>query len=285
MPANIIDGKSIAQKIRTEIAAKVAMLQPRKPCLAVILIGENPASQVYVRNKHKACEEAGIHSIVDTQPSTLSEEALLSKIASLNQDPSVDGILVQMPLPEHINAEKVLFAISPDKDVDGFHPINAGILASGKTPPFVACTPAGVIRLLDESNFAIAGKHAVVIGRSAIVGRPVSMLLLGRDATVVMAHSKTKNLSEEVGRADIVVAAVGKPECIKGSWIKPGAAVIDVGINRNDAGKLIGDVEYAAAAERAGWITPVPGGVGPMTIALLLENTLRSAQMRLSRGA
>ena len=280
MSAQIIDGKAIAQKVRSEVAAKVALLKDRKPGLAVILIGEDPASQVYVRNKHKACEEVGIRSFVDTQPATLSEAALLAKIDALNNDPAVDGILVQMPLPKHIDAEKVINRISPEKDVDGFHPLNVGALASGKKAPFVACTPAGSIRLLDEANVQIEGKLAIVVGRSAIVGRPASMLLLGRDATVIMAHSKTPNLAEEVSRADIIVAAVGKPEFIKGAWIKPGAAVIDVGINRLESGKLVGDVEFQAAAARAGHITPVPGGVGPMTIAMLLENTVLSAQRR-----
>jgi methylenetetrahydrofolate dehydrogenase (NADP+) / methenyltetrahydrofolate cyclohydrolase len=280
MSAQIIDGKAIAQKVRSEVAAKVALLKDRKPGLAVILLGEDPASQVYVRNKHKACEEVGIRSFVDTQPATLSEAALLAKIDALNNDPAVDGILVQMPLPKHIDAEKVINRISPEKDVDGFHPINVGVLASGKKAPFVACTPAGSIRLLDEAHVQIEGKIAIVVGRSAIVGRPASMLLLGRDATVIMAHSKTPNLADEVSRADIIVAAVGKPEFIKGAWIKPGAAVIDVGINRVESGKLVGDVEFQAAATRAGHITPVPGGVGPMTIAMLLENTVLSAQRR-----
>jgi methylenetetrahydrofolate dehydrogenase (NADP+) / methenyltetrahydrofolate cyclohydrolase len=280
MSAQIIDGKAIAQKVRSEVAAKVALLKERKPGLAVILIGEDPASQVYVRNKHKACEEVGIRSFVDTQPATLSEASLLAKIDALNNDPAVDGILVQMPLPKHIDAEKVINRISPEKDVDGFHPINVGALASGKKAPFVACTPAGSIRLLDETQVQIEGKIAIVVGRSAIVGRPASLLLLGRDATVIMAHSKTPNLAEEVSRADIIVAAVGKPEFIKGAWVKHGAAVIDVGINRVESGKLVGDVEFQAAATRAGHITPVPGGVGPMTIAMLLENTVLSAQRR-----
>jgi methylenetetrahydrofolate dehydrogenase (NADP+) / methenyltetrahydrofolate cyclohydrolase len=280
LSAQIIDGKSIAQKVRSEVAAKVALLKDRRPGLAVILIGEDPASQVYVRNKHKACEEVGIRSFLDTQPATLSEAALLAKIDALNNDPAVDGILVQMPLPKHIDAEKVINRISPEKDVDGFHPINVGALASGKRAPFVACTPAGSIRLLDEARVQIEGKLAIVVGRSAIVGRPASMLLLGRDATVIMAHSKTPNLAEEVSRADIIVAAVGKPEFIKGAWVKPGAAVIDVGINRLESGKLVGDVEFQAAAASAGHITPVPGGVGPMTIAMLLENTVLSAQRR-----
>jgi methylenetetrahydrofolate dehydrogenase (NADP+)/methenyltetrahydrofolate cyclohydrolase len=284
LSAQIIDGKAIAQKIRSELVAKVAALKDRRPGLAVILVGEDPASQVYVRNKHKACEEVGIYSIVDTQPATLSEADLLAKIDALNNDPNIHGILVQMPLPKHIDSEKVIVRISPEKDVDGFHPFNVGALASGKKAPFVACTPAGSIRLLDEAKVQIEGKIAVVVGRSAIVGRPVSLLLLGRDATVIMAHSKTPDLAQEVSRADIVVAAVGKQEFIKGSWIKPGAAVIDVGINRLSTGKLVGDVEFQAASERAGFITPVPGGVGPMTIAMLLENTVLSAQRKTNIG-
>jgi methylenetetrahydrofolate dehydrogenase (NADP+)/methenyltetrahydrofolate cyclohydrolase len=282
--AHILDGKAIAQQVRDQVKTRVQALAERgvTPGLAVLLLGDDPASHIYVRNKTKACQEVGITSFEERLPASLPERELLAKIEALNQDPSVDGILVQMPLPPQISSEKVIMTIDPTKDVDGFHPVNVGALASGKAPRFVACTPAGVLRLLDAAQIPIAGRRAVVVGRSAIVGRPAALLLLGRDATVTIAHSKTPDLPQLVSEADIVVAAVGRPEFVKGSWIKPGAAVLDVGINRLSEGRLVGDVEFAAARERAGFITPVPGGVGPMTIALLLENTVLSAERRAS---
>lgn len=283
--ASIIDGKAIAQSLRALLKQRVEALSDRKPGLAVILVGDDPASQVYVRNKEKACGEVGIHSWVDRVDASISEQELLDKIEALNQDPNVDGILVQLPLPRHINPEKVIRAIDPEKDVDGFHPENIGALAAGRAAHFVPCTPAGVMRLLDETQVPIAGSRALVIGRSAIVGRPVALLLLGRDATVTIAHSKTRDLADEVSRADIVIAAIGKPELVRGAWIKEGAVVIDVGVNRLEGRGLVGDVEFEAAKERASAITPVPGGVGPMTIAYLLENTVRSAERRSGRAS
>jgi methylenetetrahydrofolate dehydrogenase (NADP+)/methenyltetrahydrofolate cyclohydrolase len=251
-----------------------------RPGLAVVLVGEDPASQVYVRNKIKACAEAGIASFEHRLAASTSEEELLRLVSSLNTDPQVHGILVQLPLPSHISTQKVIEAVRPSKDVDGFHPENLGLLASGHAR-FVACTPAGVMRLLDHAGVPLAGRHAVVVGRSAIVGKPAALLLLERNATVTICHSRTADLAAVIKEADILVAAVGRARLIKGEMIKPGAAVIDVGINRldsgPDAGKLCGDVDFAAALGRAGWITPVPGGVGPMTIAMLLENTLRAA--------
>lgn len=278
----ILDGKAVALDIRNQVKARTAQLQARgvTPGLAVLLVGDDPASHVYVKNKTKACQEAGIRSFEERLPADLSERALLDKIESLNQDEEVDGILVQLPLPPQISPEKVILAIRPEKDVDGFHPMNVGALASGKTPGFVPCTPAGILRLLDAARVPLAGKRAIILGRSAIVGRPAALLLLGRDATVTIAHSKTEDLPARVREADIVVAALGKPEFVLGGWLKPGAAVIDVGVNRLPDGRLVGDVDFASAKEHAGVITPVPGGVGPMTIALLLENTLRSAERR-----
>ena len=265
------------------MAKETARLAQRgiKPGLAVVLVGDNPASQVYVRNKAKACREAGIEAFDHPLPKDTSLAALLALVAELNADPRVDGILVQLPLPPQINAERVLLAISPEKDVDGFHPDNVGRLWSGQ-PRFVPCTPLGVMRLLKESGAQVAGADAVVVGRSNIVGKPMAALLLAADASVTVCHSKTHDLPQVVARADILVAAIGRAEFVRGAWIKPGATVIDVGMNRKPDGKLTGDVEFAAAAERARAITPVPGGVGPMTIALLLENTVRSASRRRS---
>lgn len=286
MTAKAIDGKQIAADLRAAIALDVDDLEEAHrvtPGLAVVLVGEDPASQVYVRNKGKATLEAGMKSFEHKLPATTSQAELLEIVQRMNADDSVDGILVQLPLPKHIDADAVLDAIHPDKDVDGFHPINAGRLAIGR-PGLVPCTPSGSMRLIRSVETKLAGKHAVVIGRSNIVGKPMAQLLLAADCTVTIAHSKTADLVAMARQADILVAAVGKPEMVSGDWVKPGAIVIDVGINRVPAAegktKLVGDVHYASAAEKAGAITPVPGGVGPMTIACLLENTLRAAKLR-----
>ncbi|OYY66741.1 bifunctional 5,10-methylenetetrahydrofolate dehydrogenase/5,10-methenyltetrahydrofolate cyclohydrolase [Sphingomonas sp. 28-62-11] len=281
MSAQIIDGKAFAAALRGRIATKVAALRDaggRAPGLAVVLVGEDPASAVYVRNKHKATIAAGMASFEYRLPADTEQDELLTLVASLNADPAVDGILVQLPLPPQIDADTVLMAIDPDKDVDGFHPVNAGRLATG-LPGFVPCTPYGCVMLLKDQLGDLAGLDAVVIGRSNIVGKPMAQLLIAESCTVTVAHSKTRDLPGIVHRADIVVAAVGRPEMIKGEWIKPGAVVIDVGINRTDDG-LIGDVDFNGAASVASAITPVPGGVGPMTIACLLRNTLISASRR-----
>ena len=286
MTAKIIDGKAAAAELRGRVAVEVAKFRAvrgRSPGLAVVLVGEDPASAVYVRNKGKATIEAGMESFEHRLSADTSEGALLDLVERLNADPAVDGILVQLPLPAHIDADKVLTSIDPDKDVDGFHPVNAGRLAVGLTG-FVPCTPLGCLKLLRAELGDLSGKNAVVIGRSNIVGKPMAMLLLGDHCTVTIAHSRTRDLPEVVRRADIVVAAVGRPEMVKGDWLKPGATVIDVGINRipSDDGKskLVGDVDFASASAVAGAITPVPGGVGPMTIACLIRNTLVSAARR-----
>jgi methylenetetrahydrofolate dehydrogenase (NADP+)/methenyltetrahydrofolate cyclohydrolase len=281
MKAEIIDGKAIAARIRSglaERASELAILGVR-PGLAVILVGDDPASHIYVRNKTAALAEAGFRTFDHRLPATVTEADVLALVAGLNLDPEVDGILVQLPLPPGIDARRVLLAVDPEKDVDGFHPDNLGRLLMG-APRFVACTPLGIMRLLEEAKTPMVGADAVVIGRSNIVGKPVMALLILADATVTVCHSRTRDLPERVRRADIVVAAVGQAEMIKGDWIKPGATVIDVGTNRRPDGKLIGDVEFEAAAERARAITPVPGGVGPMTIAMLLGNTLIAARRR-----
>ena len=279
--AQIIDGKAIAAKIRAELKVSVAELGTKGivPGLAVVLVGEDPASKVYVSMKEKACADVGIFSDEHKLSAETSEQELLGLIARLNADPKIHGILVQLPLPKQINTEKVLEAISPDKDVDGFHPYNVGRLMVGK-PTFQPCTPYGVMVMLKEIGFDLTGKNVVVVGRSNIVGKPVAMMCLQQHATVTVCHSRTKNLPEVVRGADVVIAAVGVPEMIKGDWIKEGAVVIDVGVNRVGEKKLVGDVEYAAAAERASAITPVPGGVGPMTITMLLYNTVESAKKR-----
>jgi methylenetetrahydrofolate dehydrogenase (NADP+) / methenyltetrahydrofolate cyclohydrolase len=284
MPAKIIDGKALAQRVRAGIAAKVARLSSAgtTPGLAVVLVGADPASQVYVRNKTKACHEAGFRTFDHHLPAETSEAALLDLVSDLNQDANVDGILVQLPLPAHIDSRKVLLSVDPAKDVDGFHPDNLGRLLVGE-PRFIACTPFGVMKLLEEGGARLPGARAVVLGRSNIVGKPMAVLLTAADATVTICHSKTRDIAAEIGRADIVIAAIGKAEFVRGSWIREGAVVIDVGTNRGPDGKLVGDVEFAAAAERAAAITPVPGGVGPMTIAMLLENTLVSAERRAAR--
>jgi methylenetetrahydrofolate dehydrogenase (NADP+)/methenyltetrahydrofolate cyclohydrolase len=278
---NIIDGKAIAEQIRQTIAADVGALkvQGTTPGLAVVLVGEDPASRVYVSMKEKACAQAGIFSDEHKLPDSTSEAELLQLIDQLNRDSRIDGILVQLPLPKQIDESKVLEAISPKKDVDGFHPYNVGRLATGN-PLFRPCTPYGVMKMLEHAGVDLKGKEVVVVGRSNIVGKPVALMCLAEHATVTICHSRTRDLAEQVARADVVIAAVGQPEMIKGDWIKPGAVVIDVGVNRVGEKKLVGDVEFAAAKERAGAITPVPGGVGPMTITMLLYNTVESAKRR-----
>ncbi|MBY0338722.1 MAG: bifunctional methylenetetrahydrofolate dehydrogenase/methenyltetrahydrofolate cyclohydrolase FolD [Acetobacteraceae bacterium] len=278
MPARVIDGKAVAERIRAGLAARIADL-PFKPGLVVVRVGDDPASGVYVRNKDKAAAAAGFASRTRHLPADTTEAALLAEIAALNADPAVDGILVQLPLPPQIRAEAAIAAVDPAKDVDGFHPLNAGRLASG-LPGLVPCTPRGVMHLLAEAGAKLRGARAIVLGRSQIVGRPMAQLLLSADCTVTIAHSRTDNLPEECRRADIVVAAVGRPEMVRGGWVKPGAVVMDVGINRLADGRLVGDVAFGEVAPHAAAITPVPGGVGPMTIACLLENTLDAALAR-----
>jgi methylenetetrahydrofolate dehydrogenase (NADP+)/methenyltetrahydrofolate cyclohydrolase len=278
MTARLIDGKAIAAEIRAGVAARVASL-PYRPGLAVVLVGDDPASLTYVRNKDKAAAQAGIEVQTLRLPENTTRAALLERIEALNADPAVDGILMQLPLPPHIDSAVIVEAIDPAKDVDGFHPVNVGHLASGR-PGLVPCTPLGVMRLLAHANVPIGGARALVLGRSALVGRPVVGLLLAADATVTIAHSQTRDLPEECRRADILIAAVGRVELVRGDWIKPGATVIDVGINRGADGKLVGDVAFDECVKVAGAITPVPGGVGPMTIACLLENTVTAAERR-----
>jgi len=280
MTAQILDGKLVAARIRKEMSAEVSGLSARHgraPGLAVILVGEDAASQVYVRNKKKACVDCGIESeaFSQTLPADTSQQHLLGLIAELNANPKVDGILVQMPLPPQINPETVIEAIDPGKDVDGFHPYNIGRLAA-RIPSLRSCTPYGCMKLLEETGLDLHGQEAVIVGASNIVGRPMALELLLAGATVSVTHKFTRELKAHIERADIVVAAAGKPGLVKGEWIKPGAVVIDVGMNRLPDGKLTGDVEFDAAAERAGWITPVPGGVGPMTITMLLANTVQA---------
>jgi methylenetetrahydrofolate dehydrogenase (NADP+)/methenyltetrahydrofolate cyclohydrolase len=277
---NIINGKAIAAAVREEVRAEVAGIAARGdriPCLCVIIAGEDPASQVYVRNKVKAAAGTGIESRLIELPASVSEEELLAQISALNADQGVDGILIQLPLPSQIDEEKVLPAVSPEKDVDGFHPSNVAGLWQGKDC-IVPCTPAAVMRLLDSTGIDLTGKNAVVVGRSNIVGKPVAKLLLDRNATVTIAHSRTADLGAVTRQADVLVAAVGRPGLITGDMLKPGAIVIDVGINRLSDGSLCGDVDFASCADVASWITPVPGGVGPMTIAMLMKNTLRCYQ-------
>ena len=281
MTATLIDGKAFAADLRTRIAAQVATFTEaagRAPGLAVVLVGEDAASAVYVRNKGKATRAAGMISVEHRLPADVPQDALLDLVDTLNADPAIDGILVQLPLPRHIDELAVTTRIDPDKDVDGFHPVNAGRLATG-IAGFVPCTPLGCVMLLKDVLGDLSGLDAVVIGRSNIVGKPMAQLLIAESCTVTVAHSRTRDLSSEVKRADIVVAAVGRPEMVKGDWLKPGATVIDVGINRTEAG-LVGDVDFAGAMSVAGAVTPVPGGVGPMTIACLLRNTLVSAARR-----
>lgn len=281
MSAQILDGKALAAEIRSEVKTQVAALAEKgvSTALAVILVGDDSASQVYVRNKIKACADTGIRSLEFRMPAETTQQQLLAKIAELNADESVDGILVQLPLPKQINADAVISAIDPAKDVDGFHVANAGALVTGKQG-FVPCTPFGVMRLIETSGVNPRGKSAVIVGRSNIVGKPMALLLLAADATVTVAHSRTPDLSAVTRNADILVAAVGRAKLIKADMVKPGAVVIDVGMNRDENGKLCGDVDFAEVKEVAGSITPVPGGVGPMTIAMLMQNTVLAAQMR-----
>lgn len=282
MKSQIIDGKKVAEDLINRIKEGVDRRLAkglRAPGLAMILVGDNPASKVYVRNKEKACERSGILSIMHRISESISERELLDLIERLNGDDTIDGILVQLPLPDHIDDEAILNSISPNKDADGFHPDNMGRLAIG-APRFRPCTPRGIMTLLEHTGVDLAGIDAVIVGRSNIVGRPMALELIQVSATVTVCHSKTRDLPGKIAAADLVVAAVGRAEFVKGDWIKPGAIVIDVGINRNKEGKLVGDVEFGAASERASWITPVPGGVGPMTVASLLENTFDSAESR-----
>ena len=280
MTAQLIDGNALSRQLRTEVAARASALkaQGTTPGLAVVLVGDNPASQVYVRNKVKACEEAGFHSVLEKYDATMTEAELLARVEALNNDPSIHGILVQLPLPKHIDDHKVIETISPAKDVDGFHVASAGALMVGEVG-FKACTPYGCMKMLESIGMKdLRGKHAVVIGRSNIVGKPMAMMLLAANATVTITHSGTADLAAMTRQADVVVAAVGKRNVLTADMVKPGAVVIDVGMNRNDEGKLCGDVDFDGVKEVAGFITPVPGGVGPMTITMLLVNTMEAAE-------
>jgi methylenetetrahydrofolate dehydrogenase (NADP+)/methenyltetrahydrofolate cyclohydrolase len=279
MTAQIIDGNALSKTLRADVAARAAALTARgqQPGLAVILVGENPASEVYVRNKVKACQDNGLHSVFDRFPSTLTESELLTRLDDLNNDPNVHGILVQLPLPKHIDSHKVIEAIAPAKDVDGFNVENAGALMTGK-PLFRPCTPYGVMKMFEAHDIPLEGANAVVIGRSNIVGKPMAMLLLAAGATVTITHSKTRDLAALTRNADVVIAATGRRNILTADMVKPGATVIDVGMNRDENGKLCGDVDFAGVKEVAGFITPVPGGVGPMTITMLLVNTIEAAE-------
>jgi methylenetetrahydrofolate dehydrogenase (NADP+)/methenyltetrahydrofolate cyclohydrolase len=283
MSARVLDGKAISAEVVEALRPRIAALR-RPPGLAVVLVGDDPASAVYVRNKTRTADRLGFAHWQITHPASLAEADLLAEVRRLNDDPLVDGILVQFPVPRHIDRVKVLDTIDPRKDVDGLHVVSAGLL-SQKRPGFVSCTPAGVMELLARTGATLRGAEALVIGRSDLVGRPVARLLEHADCTVTVAHSRTRDLAEHVRRAELVVAAVGVPGMVKGEWIREGAVVIDVGVNRLPDGRLVGDVEFAPAAERAAWITPVPGGVGPMTIAMLMANTVRSAELRQAAGA
>jgi methylenetetrahydrofolate dehydrogenase (NADP+)/methenyltetrahydrofolate cyclohydrolase len=287
MAANILDGKAIAAERRNAIQREVEQRRQaglRAPGLAVVLVGENPASQVYVRNKRRACEEVGFHSELYELPATTAQTELLALVDQLNADAAIDGILVQLPLPEQIDAEAVIERILPTKDVDGFHPYNVGRLAL-RMPLLRPCTPKGIMTLLERTGEPLEGLDAVVIGQSNIVGRPMALELLAARCTITVCHSRTKDLAEKARAADLLVVAMGRARHVPGDWVKPGAIVIDVGMNRDEQGKLCGDVDFAAAAERAAWITPVPGGVGPMTIASLLENTLQANALRVDNGS
>ena len=279
MAAHLIDGNALSAQMRQHISEQVQSLRSKgvTPGLAVVLVGDNPASQVYVRNKVKACEQTGIHSVLEKHDASLSEVDLLARVHALNQDNSIHGILVQLPLPAHIDAQKVIEAIAPEKDVDGFHVASAGALMTG-LPGFWPCTPHGCMKMLEHIGYSLRGKHAVVIGRSNIVGKPMAMMLLQQNATVTLCHSATVNLAAHTLQADVIVAAVGKRKVLTADMVKPGAVVIDVGMNRDDDGKLCGDVDFEQVSQVASYITPVPGGVGPMTITMLLVNTLESAQ-------
>ena len=281
MPAQVIDGNALSRQLRADVARRAAALTARghQPGLAVILVGDDPASAVYVRNKVKACADSGVHSVLEKYDATLSEAELLARIQALNADPAIHGILVQMPLPKHIDPHKVIESIATTKDVDGYSVLSAGELMTG-LPGFRPCTPYGCMKLIETTGVSLRGKHAVVIGRSNTDGKPMALLLLQANATVTVCHSGTPDLAHHTRQADVVVAAVGRRNTVTGDMVKPGAIVIDVGINRNDEGKLCGDVDFASASEVAGWITPVPGGVGPMTITMLLVNTLEAAERR-----
>jgi methylenetetrahydrofolate dehydrogenase (NADP+)/methenyltetrahydrofolate cyclohydrolase len=282
MTAKIIDGKAIAQALRDDIKAQVSALRAagrRAPGLAVVIVGEDPASQIYVRNKHLATEAAGMHSVMRVLPATASQREVLEVVHALNADDAVDGILVQLPVPRQIDSKAVIDAIAVEKDVDGFNPENLGLLAQ-RTPRLRPCTPYGCIKMLEFEGIDPAGMDAVVLGQSNIVGRPAALELLMKGATVTICHSRTRDLPGHVRRADLIVAGIGKPEFVKGAWIKPGAVVLDVGINRLPSGKVVGDVDFASASQVASYITPVPGGVGPMTIAMLIQNTLEAYQFR-----
>jgi len=284
--AELIDGKAVAQAVRAEVAQAVAAFRRetgRVPGLSTVLVGDDPASEIYVRNKHKACAEIGIESFGHHLPATTAQAELLQLVRELDARDDVHGILVQLPLPKHIDAPRIIEAVDPAKDVDGLHPINQARLIQGQ-PGIRPCTPLGVLRLLDAAGVELKGKRAVVAGRSNLVGKPVAFLLLERHATVTICHSRTADLAAEVARAEVLVAAIGQPQLIRGSWVSPGSVVIDVGTNRNAEGKLVGDVEFAVARERAARITPVPGGVGPMTIAMLMQNTLAAARALSGRG-
>ncbi|OIN92916.1 MAG: bifunctional methylenetetrahydrofolate dehydrogenase/methenyltetrahydrofolate cyclohydrolase [Comamonadaceae bacterium CG1_02_60_18] len=278
-PAQIIDGLALSKQLRADVTQRVQALKARgiTPGLAVILVGENPASQVYVRNKVKGCEDCGFHSVLEKYDADLTEAALLARIDALNRDPAIHGILVQLPVPKHIDANKVIEAISPAKDVDGFHIASAGALMTGMSG-FVPCTPYGCMKMLESIGYDLRGKHAVVIGRSNIVGKPMALLLLQKNATVTICHSATRDLKALTLQADVIVAAVGKRNVLTADMVKPGAVVLDVGMNRNPEGKLCGDVDFEGVRQVASYITPVPGGVGPMTITMLLVNTLESAE-------
>jgi methylenetetrahydrofolate dehydrogenase (NADP+) / methenyltetrahydrofolate cyclohydrolase len=279
MPANIIDGKKIARYYRESISREVQQLKSigTVPGLAVVLVGDNSASRTYVRMKRKACEEMGIHSVMVEYDDRVSEKELLEKIQQLNEDPSIHGILVQLPLPEGIQTEKIIEQIDPSKDVDGFHPVNIGRMMVGKEA-FLPCTPYGIMKMLQYENISVSGKHAVIVGRSNIVGKPSGQLLLKENATVTYCHSKTKDLPSYIRKADILIAAAGKAKLVHGDDIKPGAVIIDVGMNRDEDNNLCGDVDFDSAVETAGYITPVPGGVGPMTITMLMYNTVKAAK-------
>jgi len=279
MTAQRIDGNALSQILRADVTKRATALKARSitPGLAVIVVGENPASQIYVRNKVKACHDSGLHSLLEKHPDSLTQEALLDRISVLNQDTSIHGILVQLPLPKHIDAQKVIEAISPAKDVDGFHIASAGALMTGM-PGFWPCTPYGCMKMLESIGYELKGKHAVVIGRSNIVGKPMALMLLQKNATVTICHSATQDLKAITLQADVIVAAVGKRNILTADMVKPGAVVLDVGMNRNEEGKLCGDVDFVGVEQVAGYITPVPGGVGPMTITMLLINTLEAAE-------
>jgi len=283
MTAQLIDGNALSRQLRTQVAERVGALKAQglTPGLAVILVGENPASQVYVRNKVKACEDTGMHSVLEKYEASMTESELLARVEALNNDPSIHGILVQLPLPAHMDAQKVIEAISPAKDVDGFHIASAGALMTGMAG-FWPCTPYGCMKMLESIGYDLRGKHAVVIGRSNIVGKPMALMLLQQNATVTICHSATPDLKAMTLQADVIVAAVGKRKVLTADMVKPGAVVLDVGMNRDEAGKLCGDVDFDGVKEVASWITPVPGGVGPMTITMLMVNTLESAERALA---